>query len=206
MLLTSAVRWSGVACILAGLCIAAFVLIHPWDQLVGADIARTARWQAAHTFQFIGALFAVLGLIGLYAHARERIGSLGLVGFILSLIGNSMFLGTGMITAFIWPMLAVHAPHAVELNGPIFKAPISATAFLMTAAVMIVGYILLGIALLRARAFPSVVIIMLVVGAILGMLPPHPATEFPWGGLVAGGVFYGAAMVWIGSILWKENT
>src|SRR5476651_1808168 len=31
---------SGLACIVGGVCIAAFVLVHPWDQLVGSEIAR----------------------------------------------------------------------------------------------------------------------------------------------------------------------
>ena len=67
--------------------------------------------------------------------ARERLGELGVCRDLsLSFIGNAMFLGTGMITAFIWPMLAVHAPATVELGGPIFHAPVSALAFLLTAA------------------------------------------------------------------------
>jgi hypothetical protein len=196
---------SGLACIVGGVCIAAFVLVHPWDQLVGSEIARTWRWQTAHTLHFIGALFALLGLLGIYARQRDQLGSLGVVGFVLSFIGNAMFLGTGMITAFIWPMLAVHAPSAVELDGAIFHAPVSAFAFLLTAVIMIVGYMLFGIAMLRARVFPRWSIITLMAGSVLGMLPPHPATPFPWAGLVLGGVLYGAAMVWLGSILWMEN-
>ena len=144
MVATSFVRWSGMACMLAGLAMAAFVLIHPWDQLVGAEIARSARWRIAHTLHFVGALFAIPGLLGLFVFARERLGALGIVGMIVSLIGTAMFLGTGMITAFIWPMLAVHAPATVELGGPIFHAPVSAIAFLITAATMIVGHLLFG--------------------------------------------------------------
>ena len=139
-----ALRWSGVACILAGLAIAAFVLIHPWDQLVGAEIARTARWRAAHTLHFIGALFALPGLLGIYGAAASRLGPLGLFGLIVSLVGTAMFLGTGIITAFIWPMLAVHAPATVDAGGPIFHMPVSATAFVVTAATMSVGHLVFG--------------------------------------------------------------
>ena len=205
MVATSFVRWSGMACMLAGLAMAAFVLIHPWDQLVGAEIARSARWRIAHTLHFVGALFAIPGLLGLFVFARERLGALGIVGMIVSLIGTAMFLGTGMITAFIWPMLAVHAPATVELGGPIFHAPVSAVAFLITAATMIVGHLLFGAALLQTRIFPSLAVVMLMAGAVLGMLPPHPATVFPWAGLVLGGVLYGAAMIWLGAILWRRH-
>ena len=205
MSLKTMIRLSGLAAILGGCCLAGFVLVHPWDQLLGAEIARTARWQTAHTLHFVGALFALLGLLGIFARQRERLGAFGLVGFVLSFIGNAMFLGTGMITAFIWPMLAVHAPATVEPGGAIFGWPHSVLAFALTALVLSIGYILFGIAMWRAGVFPHPSILMLVIGAILGMLPPHPMGALPWGGLVFGGVLYGAALVWIGSILWAKQ-
>jgi hypothetical protein len=199
------VRWSGLSCIVGGLCLAGFVLVHPWDQLLGAEIARTARWQIAHTLHFVGALFALLGLLGIFARQREQLGPLGIVGFIFSFIGNAMFLGTGMITAFIWPMLALEAPATVEPGGPIFGWPHSLLAFALTAVTLSIGYVLFGIAMLRVGIFPRWSILMLVTGAILGMLPPHPMGALPWWELVFGGVLYGAALVWLGSVLWTEN-
>jgi hypothetical protein len=199
------VRWSGLSCIVGGLCLAGFVLVHPWDQLLGAEIARTARWQIAHTLHFVGALFALLGLLGIFARQREQLGPLGIVGFIFSFMGNAMFLGTGMITAFIWPMLALEAPATVEPGGPIFGWPHSLLAFALTAVTLSIGYVLFGIAMLRVGIFPRWSILMLVTGAILGMLPPHPMGALPWWELVFGGVLYGAALVWLGSILWTEN-
>jgi hypothetical protein len=199
------IRWSGLACIAGGCCLAAFVLVHPWDHLLGAEIARTARWQMAHTLHFMGALFALLGLLGIFARQREQMGSFGLAGFLLSFIGNAMFLGTGMITAFIWPMLALQAPATVEPGGGIFSWPHSILAFALTAVTLIAGYVLFGVAMLRAGVFPRWCILILVAGGILGMLPPHPMGVLPWGGLVFGGLLYGAAMVWLGTILWTEQ-
>ena len=108
------IRLHGVACILGGMFLAAFVL---------------------------------LGLPGLFAQQRAVLSWVGGGGFILSFLGNAMFLGTGMITAFA-----------------------------------------------------------LVVGAILGMLPPHPVGALPWWALVLGGVLYGAALIWLGAFLWVKNT
>ncbi len=200
----TAIRLAGLACIIGGICIAAFVLVHPWDRLLGAANARLPRWVFAHTLHFIAAVFILLGIIGLYARQRGRLGPLGLVGFVLCVIGNAMFLGTGMITAFIWPMLAVHAPSVVEVGGPIFGATRSVAAFGLTAITVVAGYVLFGIAMLRAAVFPRAAIVMLVIGAILGMLPPHPVGWLPWAGLVFGGVLYGVALVWLGAILWRE--
>lgn len=195
------IRLSGAACIIGGVFLATFVLVHPWDQLLGAAIARTTQWQIAHLMHFIGAAFTLLGLLGIYARQRERFGPLGHTGFVLSFMGNAMFVGTGMITAFIWPMLAVYAPNCVEVGGPIFGPPHAALAFVLTALILSIGYLLLGSAMLRAKVFPPVATVTLVVGAILGMLPPHPVGFLPWAGLVLGGVLYGLALVWIGLIL-----
>jgi hypothetical protein len=199
------VRLSGLSCIVGGVCLAGFVLVHPWDRLLGAEIARTQRWQLAHTLHFVGALFALLGLLGIFERQRDKLGLFGLAGFVLSFIGNAMFLGTGMITAFIWPMLAVDAPAVVEPGGAIFKWPHSLFAFALTAVTLIVGYVIFGIAMLRVGVFPRWSVVMLVVGGILGMLPPKPMGMLPWGGLVFGGVLYGMALVWLGAILWMEK-
>jgi hypothetical protein len=199
--MNTTLRWSGLSCMIAGVAIAGFVLVHPWDQLVGAEIARTTRWRMAHALHFVGSLFALPGVLGIYAAAAPTLASWGVVGMIVTMVGIAMFLGTGMITAFIWPMLAVHAPATVEPGGAIFHMPVSAFAFLATAITMICGHLLFGAALLRTGLFPRAPIVMLMVGTVLGMLPPTPMSPFPWSGLVLGGVLYGAAMIWLGAIL-----
>ncbi len=142
------IRLSGLACVVGGLCLASFVLVHPWDQLLGAQVARTPAWRIAHGLHFIGAAFALLGLPGLFALQRDSLSRWGALGFVLSLLGNAMFLGTGMITAFIWPMLAFYAPLCVGIGGPIFGSPLSLPAFSLTAALFISGYSLFGFATL----------------------------------------------------------
>ena len=198
-------RLSGLSCIIGGVCLVAFILIHPWDQLMGAAIARTARWQAAHTLHFVGALFALFGLVGIYARERVQVGSVGFAGFVLSFIGTAMFVGTGMITAFIWPMIAVQAPSVVEAGGAIFQGPVSVFAFLLTAVTASIGYFIFGVATFRAAVFPRTITAMLTVGAILGMLPPHPVGFLPWAALVFGTVLFGAALVSFGSLLWMQR-
>ena len=199
------IQLNGIACIFGGIFLTAFVLVHPWDQLMGAAIAQTPQWRLAHTFHFIGAAFALVGLPGLLAQQRAAFGWFGLVGFALSFLGNAMFLGTGMITAFIWPMLAVDAPICVEVGGPIFSSPVSVLAFALTACILAVGYFLFGIATLWAGVLPRLATVVLVVGAILGMLPPHPVGPLPWWALVLGGALYGTALIWLGGFLWMKN-
>jgi hypothetical protein len=196
------VRWSGLAAVVGGLGIALFVLLHPWDRFVGAEVARSGQWRLAHTLHFVGAAFALLGLPGLYAHQRARLGPLGAAGFVVAGLGTAMFVGTGMLTAFVWPMVAHQAPAAVELGGAMFEPP-ALHALWLTGLVVIVGYLMFGAATLRAGVFPRAGTVALTAGAVLGMLPPRPLGALPWAGLVLGGVLFGGGLIWLGSVVWR---
>jgi hypothetical protein len=198
------VRWSGLAAVVGGVAIALFVLSHPWDRFVGAEVARTDRWRFAHTLHFAGASFALLGFVGIYVRQRERVGRLGLIGFVVGFAGLAMFVGTGMLTAFVWPTLADHAPSVVEEDGAMFDAP-AVVAFALTAITVTTGYLLFGLASLRAGVLPRDGTLLLTVGAVLGMAPPQPLGAMPWAGLVLGGVLFGLGSVRLGLALWRES-
>jgi hypothetical protein len=198
------IRWSGLAGILGGISIAVFVLVHPWNQFVGAEVARTTAWRIAHSLHFVGATLTLLGLIGLYARQMQHLGQLGLIGFVLAFIGTAMFVGTGMLTAFIWPMVAVQAPDALGQDGAMFLPP-AVVALVLTAVVVTLGYILFGLAMLRASVLPRWGIVLFVVGAVLGMGPPQPLGPLPWAGLVLGGVLFGIGGIWLGYALWTST-
>jgi hypothetical protein len=172
---------------------------------VGAEVGRSHGWRVAHTLHFVGAAFSLLGLPGLYECQRERLGRFGFAGFVGAFLGMAMFLGTGMITAFVWPMLAVEAPQSVELGGAMFDAP-ALIALGATAVVLIAGYIAFGIAMLAAGVFPRWAIVALMTGAVLGMIPPRPLGAMPWAGLVLGGVLYGIGAVRLGWELVARRT
>ncbi len=197
-------RWSGAATAIGGLAIAAFVLSHPWDRFVGAEVARTGQWRVAHTLHFAGATLSLLGLVGLYLVQRERLGRLGVAGFVVAFAGTAMFVGTGMLTAFVWPMLADQAPAVIAEDGAMFDAP-ALLALGLTAAAVSVGYAALGIAMWRAGLLPRDGTATYAVGAILGMAPPQPLGAMPWAGLVLGGVLYGLGGTRLGLAVWRRG-
>lgn len=201
MAVAQLIRWSGLAGILGGISIALFVLVHPWDQFVGAEVARTSAWRIAHSLHFVGATLTLLFLIGLYARQMRDVGQMGFIGFVLAFIGTAMFVGTGMLTAFIWPMVAVHAPEALGADGAMFLPP-AVQALALTAIVVTVGYVVFGVATLRAGVLPRWGTVVWAVGAVLGMGPPHPLGWLPWAGLVLGGVLFGLGGAWLGYTLW----
>ena len=102
---TKLIKWSGCMAALGGISMAAYMLIHPWDQRTG-HIATTVPWFVSHAFHLVGAALLVLGLIGLYVRQRDETGIPGLLSFLLAYVGTALFVGTGFTSAFLWPDIA----------------------------------------------------------------------------------------------------
>ncbi len=200
---TTVVRWSGVALALGGVFFAIFMLLHPFDQLEGPVAVRPV-WVAAHSFHFLGALFTLLGLGGLYSSQREATGWLGLTGFVLAFIGTAMFVGTGLITAYIWPVIAGHDPSFVEPGGPMFNHPLTSGVTMAPYIFMVLGYLLFGAMALRAGALPRWGLALLMAGIVLFSVPVHPVGPVPWVVRVIGAVVFGSGLVWLGCALWRR--
>ena len=197
------IRGSGLAFILGGVSFGLFMLLHPVDQLAGAHGAESATWVPAHTFHFLGALFTLFGLVGLYAGRMKETGWLGLLAFVVAFIGTAMFVGTGMITAYLWPVIARTAPTFVDPDGPMFTDPLAFGTISATYGFLAVGYILLGIVILRARILARWAGLLLIVGVVLFSVPVSPVGPAPWIVRVIGALVFGAGLAWLGYALWS---
>jgi hypothetical protein len=92
------IRWSGLVNILAGILYALETLLHP-----ARDITKLAAitqqsvlgvsWHVSHTLGIAAGLLGLIGLIGLYVRQFDKLGGLGLAGFITALIGTAMLAG-----------------------------------------------------------------------------------------------------------------
>src|SRR5215204_6499984 len=141
---TQVIRWSGAMLVLGGICLALFLLVHPYGEVAGAHVAHEDAWIPAHSFHFFGALFTLFGLVGLYAKRWEALGRAGFVAFVLAFIGTAMFVGTGMITATLWPAIADDYPEFVSEDGGMFEDTLTAGATTATYVFLSLGYVLLG--------------------------------------------------------------
>ena len=151
-------------------------------------------------FTLIGLVSVVLllfGLMSLYIRHAQRAGVLGLLGFLLTFLG---FLFSGVLFSFfatsVLPYLAAHETHSFD------------DAFSMIAlyglgggVLLLIGTILLGISVIRAKVFPRVAGILLLVGGIL-----TPASILGNGLIITligsvSGILINGALIWIGYIL-----
>jgi hypothetical protein len=194
-------RWSGTAFILSGVSLALWPALHPWNHLAGAEVGQSTAWLVSHTFHFLAGFFALFGLAGLAARPGAAVSRLGVAAFAVALTGAALFTATGVFTAFLWPVLAVHAPQTVEITGPFFSPPHPLIG--ITSVVFSGGFILLAAALRREGILPLPAAAALGAGALLLVIPPPPISPAPWFLIVVAGGVFGAGLVLLGHTLRK---
>jgi hypothetical protein len=167
---TQLFRLSGISLLLGALVsVIAGILTFFVDTSYTASLStfRSPLWATYYSLFFVALALILLGLPALYLRqAGRRGGVLGLVGVFLIVLGN--FLLMAMIGCFvsILPLLAAKAPQVInaafESGFGIF--PLGGTAF------GLIGLILLGIALIRARVFPPFVGLLLIASVVLSLV------------------------------------
>ncbi|HEY2331402.1 MAG TPA: hypothetical protein VGH94_05750, partial [Acidimicrobiales bacterium] len=66
----------------------------------------TTRWQVVHVFACAMSFFGILGLTGIYVRQTERVGWLGLVGYLLLSLWLVLIMGFSFVEAFVLPHIA----------------------------------------------------------------------------------------------------
>ncbi len=204
---TQLFRLSGIILLLgAVLSVIAGILTFFVDTSYTASLStfRSPLWSTYYSLFFVALALILLGLPALYLRQAGRQGGvLGLVGVFLIVLGN--FLLMAMIGYFvsILPLLAAKAPQVInaafESGFGIF--PLGGTAF------GLIGLILLGIAVIRARVFPPFVGLLLIASVVLSLV----AFFLQSGDLLAaiigllGTTSAAIAYGWVGTILTKRQ-
>ena len=189
MFLSNLVRLGGLAAVTAGVLL---LILDAWGlvlELLGAypenfsEEAVTSTYAVQSAMWLIGALLLLVAVVGLHARQSEAVGALGLVGFLAALIGTGLLVGVFWTNAFIPPALAAEAPAVLD------AAPAGSLAFgfILSTTVVGLGWALFGVGMLRARVYPRVATILLIIGALL-VIVPLPATGF----------VLEAALIWLG--------
>lgn len=179
MFSSNLVRLGGLAAITAG---ALLLIVDAWGlvlELLGAypanfsEEALTTTYAVQSAMWLIGALLLLVALVGLYARQSGAAGVLGLVGFLVALIGTGLLVGTFWTNAFVPPALAVEAPAVLDAD----PAESLEFGFILSTTIFGLSWALFGVAMFRARIYPRVATILLTIGTLLVILP-LPATAF----------------------------
>ena len=182
------VRWSGLVAMVAGvlLLIAELLELLPiFDDIPFSELALTSIFTLQLTLYLAGLILIAVGLVGLYAHQSETVGLLGLVGFLVAFAGTVLFTGFFWANIFVAPALAVGAPEFLDQGG---RFP----GFRLSLIIYAVGWLLFGLASLKARVYPRAPVVALIIGAALDLF-----------GAPLSGLVIDAAFVWLGFSLFS---
>jgi hypothetical protein len=199
-------RWSGIACILAGLLIVLTTLVHPSRETPEIILKQEVRLVTAHWLGTFGCGFLLLGLAGLYVAQSERAGRFGLVSFLWLFFGT-LFLGVSGLSGFIAPVLAAQAPAMLDAINS-YPSVVALNGLWIVG--FFLGFILFGIAMLRARVLPRQAAILMAIGSPL-QLVGGVLSQFVFEPLfivvILGALALGLGLAWAGYSLWsyKEN-
>lgn len=162
------IRLSGYASVcaplLAILALAGFVVVVGSSSV--AEGAASASFYVPTVAALASTALLAVGLVGLFLFQEEHLGRLGLAGFVLALVGTIFAAGGQWTYVFVMPQFAPAVPELInEGSGSVL------IGFFGSYVVMAIGWLLFGLATLRARVLPRWAAMLLVAGAALTMLP-----------------------------------
>ncbi|MER2120309.1 MAG: hypothetical protein ABS935_08580 [Solibacillus sp.] len=196
---------AGLFAILAGALYTVIQFIHPPEILTSVS---SSSWQIVACLSILMSLSFIIGNIGVYMKQVEVVGWSGLIGFIIFNLFWLISMTFSFIEAFVYPLLINEAPKFVEGMLGLFgenRSEINLGVFTILAPIAgilyMLGGLLLGIAMYRAKVFPRFTGILLSFAAVVTLataIIPHPYDRIL--ALPMGAVF-----VWLGYILWFDT-
>jgi hypothetical protein len=201
--LSKLIRWSGMAFLVSGILLIIITLLHPdvFQTTFARAVLDTPWWVHLHVLFLIYTLLALLGTAGIYLAQVEKAGVLGLVGFLMAFVGLIAVAGLATFEAFVMPALATSTPAALSWDGPLFTS----TLFFVGTGLggfYPLGFVVLGIATLRAGVLSRWGALLLTLGAPLtavfeGLFVPYLG--------VASVLVVAAGQAWLGYELWSTR-
>jgi hypothetical protein len=200
------IRWAGLSAMVAGIIFVVIQPIHPPDVLASVN---TSAFIIITSFKTVMCLLGLFGIAGLYARQVEETGWLGLAGYLLLTIFYAVQMCFAFVEPLILPLLVTESPNFVEsalgmssgAGGPMNLGAL-ATVYSIVSVLYLLGLLLFGIAIFRARILSRWAAGLLAfsgpLSIIMVVLLPHQLARL-------AAVPMGVALAWLGYALWSER-
>jgi len=204
------IRLSGLALVLSSVLFVITGLIQMY--LLFDPASYLAVFGLISPITLVAGSLVVLGLIGLYARQREAAGILGLVAFLATFFGSAFVVGVYWYNSFVVPSIAPMEFESFEFFETERWAPYG-PALIVAYELLYLGWLLIGVTMLRTRFFPRPAAALLIVVSLAGGI--ISATQ-PAGGLpdfdnalsyvsVLINILFYAIIAWLGFVLWDRS-
>ena len=167
---TKLFRAAGIAGAAAGLMFVLVQFLHPDETIPNVT---TTTWKVVHVMTLATMVLAAVGIVGMYLRQVEETGKLGFLAVILYVCGFFLIFGVSMVEAAVLPRLAGDVPRYVQ-DVMTLTATGQTTGDVGGLAVVnvfafptyLLGGVLFGIALWRARVLSRWASALLAIGAL----------------------------------------
>jgi hypothetical protein len=184
-------RHAGIIAIVAGALFAvgqllAFVLL---DRADPAGTLAGWPYRLSAVIVLVGFAGLAIAAVALYERQAAAAGRLGAIGLCAALVGTSFLGGDYWFETFAVPWYAVVLPEILTIPGADWLAVGGTTSYVLFS----LGWLLFAAVSFRAKVFPRLVCIGLMLGAVVGFfaaLPPY-------------GAALGVAVLWLGITVFR---
>lgn len=199
-------RLTRVAGVLAALSGALYILVQPIHPAEDAAAVTGGAWVAVGWLTMIMAVSGLVGIVGIYLRQVRESGPTGLAGVVLFGTFYLLTWAFAFAETLVMPPLAAEAPLFVDgflgiFSGAGTQVGLGVLPVLgpVAALLYVLGGVLFGLAIFRARVLDRRAGLLLVAGALSTLLVPllpHAAGRY-------AAVPVGLAMIWLGYSLWS---
>jgi hypothetical protein len=202
---TTLTRAAGIAAAAAG---AIFITVQINHPPMDSFLTETNEWVVRCIAKAVMCALALAGITGMYLRQVRQMRALGLVGFVLFAVGYLLMMTTVVMAAAFLPALTHVAPQFVndvvvanEGGAPVGDIGQLQVLFQLTGACYLIGGLVFGISLFRARVLARWAAVLLSVSTVatasLAVLPesfnrPMAVPE-------------GLALIGLGVSLWRDQ-
>lgn len=188
------VRWSGLAALAGGVLVIASDVLNAalFSDKQSSEVMLTSAWFIVQILGLVALALITIALMGMYLHQVQQAGVLGLIAFVIAFSGMLMVFGLSWSEYFLGPMIAKAAPELLEAE----PSATLAAGSILSMVLFALGWLLFGLASLRARVLPRGAAVLLTVGALISFV--LTSLDLPLWSVVLG-----IAVAWMGYVLWS---
>lgn len=189
-------RWGGLAALIASIIsiaieIAFLVTIRNQPY---STAALTTEWPVLYVLRMIAVILLTLGLFALFARQTQKMGTFGVIAFIIATMGTMLIFGFAWTLTFTFPAMAESVPEFLDVHAAAPSTGVVLTLFLVT-----IGWFLFGIASLQAKILPGAASWVVIVGSFMALVLNIMGLPMSW-------LVFDAGVIWMGWWLWNERT
>jgi hypothetical protein len=189
------IRWGGLAALVASIISIAIeiALLAVLGNQTYSVAALTTEWSVLYSLRIIATVLLMLGLVALFARQNQKLGTFGVAAFVIAATGTILVSGFAWALTFIFPALAEAVPEFIDALAVAPSLGVVLTLFLVT-----VGWLLFGIASLRAKVLPTIATWVVIVGSFLALVLNMMKAPMSW-------LIFDVGVLWMGWWLWSER-